>query len=183
MFLLRDAQKSDLPSIKRLAVSLNTVNLPNDEEELAALLDRSMKSFSGRIQDSRRGKYLFVLEDVATGKIAGTSLIIAQHGTFEAPHVFYEVTEREHYSASIDRHFRHQVLSIAAPFGTRSSPSCCRRFCPTASRCFGKRSEGSSPASPTRTLIDSRGRTRSSSRSSFPPRTSTRRFFRRRRRR
>src|SRR5262244_4113372 len=113
MFLLRDAQKSDLPSIKRLAVSLNTVNLPNDEEELAALLDRSMKSFSGRIQDSRRGKYLFVLEDVAAGKIAGTSLIIAQHGTFEAPHVFYEVTEREHYSASIDRHFRHQVLSIA----------------------------------------------------------------------
>src|SRR5262244_4333695 len=113
MFLLRDAQKSDLPSIKRLAVSLNTVNLPNDEEELAALLDRSMKSFSGRIQDPRRGKYLFVLEDEAAGKIAGTSLIIAQHGTFEAPHVFYEVIEREHYSASIDRHFRHKVLSIA----------------------------------------------------------------------
>src|SRR5499433_1750177 len=113
MFLLRDAQKSDLPSIKRLAVSLNTVNLPNDEEELAALLDRSMKSFSGRIQDPRRGKYLFVLEDVAAGKIAGTSLIIAQHGTYDAPHIYYEVTEREHYSASIDRHFRHQVLSIA----------------------------------------------------------------------
>ncbi|HEX4802724.1 MAG TPA: arginine N-succinyltransferase [Myxococcaceae bacterium] len=113
MFLLRDAQKSDLPSIKRLAVSLNTVNLPNDEDDLAALLDRSMKSFSGRIEDPREREYLFVLEDVATGKIAGTSLIIAQHGTFEAPHVFYEVTEREHYSASIDRHFRHKVLSIA----------------------------------------------------------------------
>ena len=113
MFLVRDAQKTDLRGIKRLAVSLNSVNLPNDEADLAALIDRSTKSFSGRIADPRRREYLFVVEDSSAGKIAGTSLIIAQHGTFEAPHIFYEVTEREHYSASIGRHFRHKVLSIA----------------------------------------------------------------------
>jgi arginine N-succinyltransferase len=111
MFLLRDARKSDLPSLKRLASSLNTINLPDHEEALEALLERSGRSFSGRLTDRREHEYLFVLED-PTGKVAGTSLIIAQHGTYDAPHIFYEVTEREHYSASLDRHFRHKVLSI-----------------------------------------------------------------------
>jgi arginine N-succinyltransferase len=40
-------------------------------------------------------------------------MVIAQHGTYDAPHIYYEVSEREHYSASLDRHFRHKVLSIA----------------------------------------------------------------------
>jgi len=112
MFLLRDARKSDLPSLKRLAGSLNTINLPDHEGALAALLERSGRSFGGRIEDRREQEYLFVLEDPATGEVSGTSLIIAQHGTYDAPHIFYEVTEREHYSASLDRHFRHKVLSI-----------------------------------------------------------------------
>ncbi|HKD41237.1 MAG TPA: arginine N-succinyltransferase [Myxococcaceae bacterium] len=112
MFLLRDAQKSDLPSLKRLAASLNTYNLPDHEEALEALVEKSLKSFSGRIEEPREREYLFVLEDSLAGKVAGTSLVIAQHGTYEAPHTFYEVSEREHYSASLDRHFRHKVLSI-----------------------------------------------------------------------
>jgi arginine N-succinyltransferase len=39
-------------------------------------------------------------------------MIIAQHGTYEAPHIYFQVTESEHYSASLDKHFRHKVLSI-----------------------------------------------------------------------
>ena len=44
--------------------------------------------------------------------VAGTSMIIAQHGTRESPHISFQVTEVEHYSASLDKHFRHKVLSI-----------------------------------------------------------------------
>jgi arginine N-succinyltransferase len=112
MFLLRDAQKNDWQNVKRLAVSLNTVNLPDHEAALDALLEKSVRSFSGRIADPREREYLFVLEDTQTRQVAGTSLVIAQHGTYESPHTFYEVTEREHYSASLERHFRHKVLSI-----------------------------------------------------------------------
>ncbi len=112
MLLLRDAQRTDLPRLKQLAVELNTINLPNSEEALEALVERSVRSFNGKIQEPLEGEYLFVLEDPARATVIGTSLIIAQHGTYEAPHTYYEVTEREHYSATLERHFRHKVLSI-----------------------------------------------------------------------
>jgi arginine N-succinyltransferase len=92
---------------------LNTVNLPNEEETLERLIDVSGRSFARKIKDSFEREYLFVLEEPSTGAVIGTSLVIAQHGTYEAPHIYYEVSEREHYSASLDRHFRHKVLSIA----------------------------------------------------------------------
>jgi arginine N-succinyltransferase len=112
MLLLRDVQKTDLRDLSRLAAVLNTVNLPSNTEMLEELIDRSVKSFSGKIKDPKDREYLFVLEDTDREKILGTSLIIAQHGTREAPHIFYEVSEREHYSASIDKHVRHKVLSM-----------------------------------------------------------------------
>ena len=113
MLLLRDVQKSDLPHLNRLAAVLNTVNLPNDEETLGKLIDVSVRSFAGKVKDPFEREYLFVLEEPRTGAVIGTSMVIAQHGTYDAPHIYYEVSEREHYSASIDRHFRHKVLSIA----------------------------------------------------------------------
>jgi arginine N-succinyltransferase len=112
MLLLRDVQKTDLAGLKRLAAVLNTVNLPNNEEVLERLIDNSVKSFAGKIKNPFEREYLFVLEDVRNETVIGTSMIIAQHGTFEAPHIYYDVSEREHYSASIDAHFRHKVLSI-----------------------------------------------------------------------
>jgi hypothetical protein len=92
---------------------LNTVNLPNDEETLERLIDVSVRSFAGKVKDPFEREYLFVLEEPRTGAVIGTSMVIAQHGTYDAPHIYYEVSEREHYSASLDRHFRHKVLSIA----------------------------------------------------------------------
>ncbi len=112
MYLLRDAAKSDLAGLKRLAAVLNSVNLPNNEEVLSALIDKSVKSFNGKIEDPFEREYLFVLEDQRNETLIGTSMIIAQHGTREAPHIAFQVSETEHYSASIDKHFRHQVLSI-----------------------------------------------------------------------
>jgi arginine N-succinyltransferase len=112
MFLLRDVQKSDLIGLKKLAAELNTVNLPDQEEVLEALIEKSVRSFNGKIKEPQQRSYLFVLEDPESRELVGTSLIIAQHGTYESPHIYYRVSGREHYSASIDRHFRHQVLSI-----------------------------------------------------------------------
>ncbi|MBK7862266.1 MAG: arginine N-succinyltransferase [Archangiaceae bacterium] len=112
MLLLRDVQKNDLTGLKRLAAVLNSVNLPNNEEVLSSLIERSTKSFSGTLRDPFHREYLFVLEDLRNKQLIGTSMIIAQHGTREAPHIAFQVTEAEHYSASIDKHIRHQVLSI-----------------------------------------------------------------------
>jgi len=113
MLLLRDVQKNDLSQLQRLAKALNTVNLPDNRETLESLIDTSIRSFSGELADVRRREYLFVLEDAGTGALWGTSMMIAQHGTYDSPHVYYEVSEREHYSASLGKHRRHRVLSIA----------------------------------------------------------------------
>jgi arginine N-succinyltransferase len=112
LFLLRDVQRQDLPRLKRLAAVLDSVNLPDDERVLERAIDKSIKSFSGRIRQPLEREYLFVLEEPKSGKVIGTSMVIAQHGTREAPHVYLEVSQREHYSQTLDKHFRHTVLSI-----------------------------------------------------------------------
>jgi arginine N-succinyltransferase len=43
-------------------------------------------------------------------------MVIAKHGTRESPCTFFDVSEREHYSSTLDRHFRHAVLSIGYHF-------------------------------------------------------------------
>lgn len=116
MLLLRDAQKSDLPGLAALAKVLNTVNLPYDERALAGIIDRSVRSFSGKIRDPLKRHYVFVAEDTRSGRLVGTSMIIAQHGTRESPCTFFDVSEREHYSSTLDRHFRHAVLSLGFHF-------------------------------------------------------------------
>lgn len=116
MLLLRDAQRSDLPKIARLAKVLDTVNLAHDERVLSRTIDRSVRSFDGRIRDPLERTYVFVAEAPRNGRIVGTSMIIAQHGTRDSPCTFFDVSEREHYSSTLDRHFRHQVLSIGYHF-------------------------------------------------------------------
>src|SRR5574338_482563 len=116
MLLLRDAQKSDLPGLSALAKVLDTVNLPYDERALSAIVDASVRSFAGRIRDPLRRTYVFVAEEPRTGRLVGTSMVIAQHGTRESPCTFFNVSEREHYSSTLDRHFRHPVLSIGYHF-------------------------------------------------------------------
>jgi arginine N-succinyltransferase len=114
VLLLRDARRSDLASLSRLAKVLDTVNLPYDARALAGIVDRSIRSFSGRIRDPLRRHYVFVAE--ARGRVVGTSMVIAQHGTRDSPCTFFDVSEREHYSSTIDRHFKHVVLSIGYHF-------------------------------------------------------------------
>ncbi len=116
MLLLRDAQRADLPSLSRLAKVLDTVNLPYDERALAKIVDRSTRSFGGRVRDPFERTYVFVAEEARTRRIVGTSMIIAQHGTRESPCTFFDVSEREHYSSTLDRHFRHAVLSMGYHF-------------------------------------------------------------------
>jgi arginine N-succinyltransferase len=116
MLLLRDAQKSDLPSLAALAKVLNTVNLPHDERALVEIIDRSVRSFSGKIRDPLERMYVFVAEDLRSRRVIGTSMVIAQHGTRESPCTFFDVSEREHYSSTLDRHFRHEVLSLGFHF-------------------------------------------------------------------
>ncbi|MBI3072718.1 MAG: arginine N-succinyltransferase [Deltaproteobacteria bacterium] len=115
MFVIREALPSDLDDVKRLAADFDTVNLPDDERALKKVLTQSRQSFRGDRPVLKR-EYLFVLEDTERQKVVGTSLVIAQHGTRESPHVYFDVLDDERYSTTLDRHFKHKVLRIGYNF-------------------------------------------------------------------
>ena len=46
-FVLRDVAPGDLDDLTATAVHLDSINLPNDREALARIIDRSVRSFSG----------------------------------------------------------------------------------------------------------------------------------------
>jgi len=111
VFLLRNAQPSDLDAIYELASVFDTVNLPHDRDVIAEILDTSAKAFSGDEPDPFAREYTFVVES-EEGDVVGTSQVLAQHGTKDKPHIYFDVFNEERYSATVDRHFRHKVLRI-----------------------------------------------------------------------
>ncbi len=109
--MLRDVAAADLDDLQAAAIHLDSVNLPDDREALARIIDRSVQSFAGQLPPAERC-FVFVARDEATGHVVGTSMIFAQHGSRRAPHVFFDVIEEERYSETLDRHFAHRLLRI-----------------------------------------------------------------------
>jgi arginine N-succinyltransferase len=94
-----------------LARHLNTVNLPDDPAAIEQLLVMSEQSFSGELRDPKKREYIFVLWDAEQERAVGTSMIIAQLGRRGVPYIYLEVRSEETYSATLDRHFIHRVLT------------------------------------------------------------------------
>ncbi|MBK8013260.1 MAG: arginine N-succinyltransferase [Deltaproteobacteria bacterium] len=111
-FIIREVENADLEALFRLSKFLNSVNLPHDIDVLRQQIQRSRKSFSGRIEDPFERQYMFVMEHLSSGELAGTSTVFAQHGDRDAPHVFFDVVEDQRYSVTLDRHFSHVTLRL-----------------------------------------------------------------------
>lgn len=94
-FIIRQAKPTDLNDILRLAKILNSSNLPADEPAVDALLKKSEQSFFGKITNPFDRDYVFVVEDTKTGRVVGTSQLVAQHGTKKNPHVYLKLLFRE----------------------------------------------------------------------------------------
>jgi arginine N-succinyltransferase len=113
---IRAATRADKAEVLELARFLDSVNLPNDDATIHEILEHSEQSFSEEIGDPRRRTYVFVLRDLQEGRAVGTSMVIAQLGRRDAPYIYYDVHTEERYSATLDRHFAHEVLSIGYSF-------------------------------------------------------------------
>jgi arginine N-succinyltransferase len=110
--VLRDVQERDIESLERLATIPGFINLQNDRDFLKEKISRAQESFHDRIADKWDAKYVFVAEDSDTGRVLGTSMIAAQHGTVEAPHFYFEVGSEEKFSATINTGFIHGTLKL-----------------------------------------------------------------------
>jgi arginine N-succinyltransferase len=108
---IRAGSVEHLVDLCELARHLNSVNLPDDSEAIRQLLETSERSFNGDIRDPRKREFVFVLWDNQTARAIGTSTIIAQLGRRGVPYIYLEVRNEEKYSATLDRHYVHRVLT------------------------------------------------------------------------
>jgi arginine N-succinyltransferase len=112
MFVLRQARPRDKRRLLELARLLDSVNMPTTAREMSEAVDRSCRSFRGRVRDRSRALYMFCAENLETGRLAGASMIIAKHGTPASPHYYLDVDRDERYSHTLRKMFRHTFLRL-----------------------------------------------------------------------
>ena len=86
MYLIRQAQLEDLPTILKLARMVHSNNLPDDPDILRSKIVRSRKSFAGSFENRADREFIFVLEDTETGHTSGCSSISAAKRRRGPPH-------------------------------------------------------------------------------------------------
>lgn len=111
-FLIRQAGPQDHRQLLLLARQLDSINLPTDSAELAGALDRSAKSFAGKIRRHAETIYIFCAQELIGNRIVAASMIIGKHGTPDSPHYYFEMDTDERYSQSLHRMFRHPYLRL-----------------------------------------------------------------------
>lgn len=112
MLIVRPIAIGDLPQLLDLAELLDSMNLPRDSDFLEARIRLSEKSFSDQLDDWRDGVYMFVLEELSTGQVIGTSLILAKNSRPDAPYYWLAVTTEERRSTDLNRRFEHTKLQL-----------------------------------------------------------------------
>ncbi|MGJ7515818.1 arginine N-succinyltransferase [Pseudomonas baetica] len=112
MLVLRPVQLSDLPQLQRLAREsmVGVTSLPDDSERLRDKILDSCTSFEQNVQSPGPENYFFVLEDLATQRLAGCSEILATAG-FSEP--FYSLRNRHFNSASRELNIEHDVPALS----------------------------------------------------------------------
>lgn len=98
MFVIRPIQESDLDGLMNLLQDSGhgLTSLPKDEKIIKNKILYSERSFEHRGERPNGESYLFVMEELYTGKIVGVSGIISKIGGFE-PYYFYRLkTEKKH---------------------------------------------------------------------------------------
>lgn len=112
MLILRPVAGADLDDLLVLADRLDSMNLPNDREFVAARIERSERSFALEIAEWRDREYVFVLEDPEADRIVGSSMILAKHGRPGHPYYWLEVSTEERRSPELGKRFVHERLQL-----------------------------------------------------------------------
>ncbi len=112
MFIIRAAMVEDVPTLLKLAKMVHFVNLPADGDILLAKIHRAQKSFAGEADNPREREFMFVLEDVETGNVVGTSTVIPCLSWPGRPHTYMAVRRREHYSTDLMTGQVHMTMQL-----------------------------------------------------------------------
>lgn len=99
MLIVRPIARDDLDQLEQLAqmTSFGLTTLPKDRDLLLARIEDSVHGFATIRGRPRGDPYLFVLEDLGTGKLLGTSGVVSKVGGFD-PHYTYRIETSVHES-------------------------------------------------------------------------------------
>ena len=112
MFILRSVNIDDLEALYELSKIQVFINLPANRDTLKEMIEKSSQSFKEPDDDLEKNYYIFVLEDLSTKKIIGTSMIHGKHGTNEEPHYYLRVGTENKYSESMHLGYIHKTLKL-----------------------------------------------------------------------
>lgn len=103
MMIIRPIAHSDLDQFESLVeqTSFGLTTLPRDRSLLDQRIEESQRSFQSGAERPRGETYLFVMEDLEAGKIAGTCGISSKIGGYE-PHYAYRIETTFHESTNIN---------------------------------------------------------------------------------
>lgn len=88
------------------------MNLPCDEDFLKRRIELSQRSFGLCLEGGESAVFVFVLEDRESGRVVGTSMIMAKHGVPGHPYYWFEVSTEERQSDGLDKRFVHTKLRL-----------------------------------------------------------------------
>ncbi len=113
MMLVRPVRADDLDALLELAAEagVGMTTMPQDAAQMAAKVRQSVDSFARAVAAPGDEVYLLVLQDGATGRLAGTAAIIAAIGV-ERPFYSYQVIRVDHTSRELGRYETVRLLQM-----------------------------------------------------------------------
>lgn len=112
-FRLRAARLSDLEHLYEMAklTGGGFTNLPPDRKALGGKLERAAEAFANTEDTLVDEQFVLVLENLATGKVAGTCQLMTKVGQ-QWPFYSYRLNTLTQYSQELDRTVRAELLSL-----------------------------------------------------------------------
>lgn len=110
-FLVRGVQPDDLDDLLLLARQFPLLNLPADKKIISEKIEVSRAAFSGELP-REEAKFVFIVEDLEQGVVAGSSQIVAKHGVPGEPIYSFEILKKERFSRDLGVGFIHQILRL-----------------------------------------------------------------------
>ena len=113
MLVVRPVQRDDLDLLVDLVTqaSYGLTSLPKDRQLLEKRILDSVESFGKQVTKPGGESYLFVMEDLLNGCLAGTSGIVSKVGGFE-PFYAYRIETSVHESTMLDVRKEIKVLHL-----------------------------------------------------------------------
>lgn len=113
MLRVRPVKREDHAEVLNLArlAGVGMISLPQDAEVLRIKIDDAVLSFEGKPRKPYEENFLFVMEDLATGKLAGTTGLVTHVG-LSRPFYSYKVSTLSQASLSLGVYSQQQVLHM-----------------------------------------------------------------------